>query len=113
MTKKDLRHYRGLLLKLRDRLTVAVLRMSETVRTDAQPLGEHDGHVSESPVAELVLEQDEEGLRRQVIDALKRVDAGTFGICQKCGIHIGFERLDAVPYTPYCVQCERKIESMA
>ncbi|HVX90855.1 MAG TPA: TraR/DksA C4-type zinc finger protein [Candidatus Paceibacterota bacterium] len=113
MTKKELNRYRNQLLELRDRLTEAVRRMSETVRTDAQPLGEHDRHVSETPEAELAMEQDEETIRRQTVEALKRIDEGTFGICQFCGDQIGLERLDAAPYTPYCVQCERKVEAVS
>jgi RNA polymerase-binding protein DksA len=113
MNQKDLHRYRITLLKLRDRLTDAVLRMSEIVRTDAQPMGEHDRHVSESPDAELALEQDEENIRRLVVDALKRVENGTFGICQQCGTQIGLHRLDAVPYVPNCIKCERKLENVA
>ena len=113
MTKKELKRYRAQLLELRERLTEAVLRMSETVRTDAQPAGEHDRHVSESPDTELALEQDEENIRRQVVEALKRLDDGTFGRCQDCGVPIGRERLDAAPYTPYCIQCERKVEAVS
>jgi RNA polymerase-binding transcription factor DksA len=78
--------------------------MSETVRTDARAVGEHNQHVSESPETELALEQDEE---------LKRLDEGTFGVCQKCGGQIGLERLDAAPYTPYCIQCERQLEEVS
>ena len=113
MTKKELRRYRNQLLELRDRLTEAVQRMSETVRTDAQPVGEHDRHVSESPETELALELDEETIRRQAVEALKRLDEGTFGLCQQCGGQIGFERLDAAPYAPYCVQCERQVEAVS
>ena len=113
MTKKDQMRYRAPLMKLRDRLTEAVLRMSETVRTDAQPAGEHDRLVSEGPDTELVLEQDEENIRRQVLEALKRLDDSTFGLCQECRGPIGLERLDAVPYTQYCVQCEREVEAVA
>ncbi len=113
MNKKDLHRYWGTLLKLRERLTEAVKRMSETVRMDAQPAGEHDRHVSEGPDTELTLEQDEENIRRLVVDALKRVESGTFGICQKCGRQIGLQRLDAAPYTPYCIECERKLETVA
>jgi DnaK suppressor protein len=112
MTKKELHRYRNQLVELRDRLTEAVLRLSETVRTDAQPVGEHDRHVSESPDMELIAEQDEENIRRQVVEALKRLDGGTFGLCQRCGGEIGLERLDAAPYTPYCVECERKVEAV-
>lgn len=111
MTRKEQERYRVQLLALRDRLTDAIERMSETVRSDAQPAGEHDRHVSESSDAELVLEQDEENIRRQVIEALKRLDDGNFGICQGCADAIGRERLNAMPYTPYCVRCERTVEA--
>jgi DnaK suppressor protein len=113
MTRKELHRYRSQLLKLRDRLTEAVERMSETVRTDAQAVGEHDRHVSETPETELALELDEENIRRQTVAALKRLDEGTFGVCLRCGGPIGFERLDAAPYTPYCIQCERQLEAIS
>jgi DnaK suppressor protein len=113
MRKRELGRYRRQLLELRERLTEAVQRMSETVRTDGQPLGEHDQHVSESPDAELALELDEETIRRQTVEALKRLDEGTFGVCQNCGGQIGLERLDAAPYMPYCVQCERRVEAVS
>ena len=111
MNSNQLKRYRAELLELRDRLAEAIARMSETVRTDAMPVGEHDQHVSETPEKELVLEQDEENIRRQVIEALERLDGGIFGLCQTCGGPIGQDRLDAMPYTPYCVQCERKVEA--
>jgi hypothetical protein len=41
MNSNQLKRYRAKLLELRDRLAEAVARMSETVRTDAMPLGEH------------------------------------------------------------------------
>lgn len=111
MNSNQLKRYRAELLELRDRLAEAIARMSETVRNDAIPVGEHDRHVSESSETELVLEQDEENIRRQVIDALDRLDSGSFGLCQKCGGPIGKERLDALPYTSHCVQCERTVEA--
>ena len=111
MNSIQLKRYRAELLELRDRLAEAVARMSETVRTDAMPLGEHDRRVSETSETELALEQDEENIRRQVIEALERLDGGNFGRCLKCGGPIGQERLDAMPYSPHCVQCERTVEA--
>ena len=58
MNSNQLKLYRAELLELRDRLADAIARMSETVRNDAMPLGEHDRHVSETSETELVLEQD-------------------------------------------------------
>lgn len=37
--------------------------------------------------------------------ALRRLDAGTFGVCEGCGKAIANARLEALPYTRYCVQC--------
>ena len=37
--------------------------------------------------------------------ALLRIEAGSFGVCVKCGDDISPERLEAVPYTPFCKTC--------
>lgn len=66
MNATHLEHCRGRLLALRDRLTVAINRMSETILTDARPPGEHGRYVSEDLEKELVLEHDEEKIRSQV-----------------------------------------------
>lgn len=110
MNTKELNRYRDRLLQIRERLTGAIDRMSEVVLTDDQPLEEHDRKVSEDSEKELVLEHDEEAIRRQVMEALDRLNRGTFGTCQKCGEPIGRERLDALPFAPCCVVCEQKAE---
>ena len=47
----------------------------------------------------------------QVYEALARVEAGTFGACAECGGPIAKPRLQAIPYTPHCIECARKLES--
>lgn len=42
---------------------------------------------------------------RMIKAALGRIEDGTFGECAKCGAAISTERLDAVPYTPFCRDC--------
>lgn len=37
--------------------------------------------------------------------ALARIDAGTYGICTKCGVQISSSRLQALPYTTTCIKC--------
>ena len=41
----------------------------------------------------------------EVQAALDRIDAGTYGRCERCGAPIGDERLAALPATRYCVRC--------
>lgn len=38
--------------------------------------------------------------------ALKRIDDGTFGLCESCEKVISTKRLDAVPYATLCIQCQ-------
>lgn len=41
--------------------------------------------------------------------ALRRIEAGTFGLCQTCGKPIAPERLVAIPGANDCVDCHSKI----
>lgn len=41
----------------------------------------------------------------QIRAALDRIDAGSFGICVRCGEEISQERLDVLPATPFCRHC--------
>jgi DnaK suppressor protein len=42
--------------------------------------------------------------------ALERLQDGTYGQCLHCGRAIGDKRLEALPWTPYCIDCQEKIE---
>ena len=42
-----------------------------------------------------------------VDDALARLDAGTFGACVRCGRPIPPDRLEALPWAPRCIDCQR------
>jgi DnaK suppressor protein len=42
--------------------------------------------------------------------ALKEIDDGTFGLCAQCGDEIPMKRLEAVPWSPYCVSCQECFE---
>jgi len=51
--------------------------------------------------------------RRQLAlidDALKRLQGKEFGFCQQCGQQIGRKRLAALPWTPFCIDCQEKQE---
>jgi DnaK suppressor protein len=46
----------------------------------------------------------------QLDEAQKRLEQGSYGICESCGEPIDLERLRLVPFTPHCVQCQREQE---
>ena len=43
----------------------------------------------------------------QVEAALARLAGGTFGACVRCGRPIAPERLEALPWAAYCIDCQR------
>lgn len=51
--------------------------------------------------------------RSQLTDldaAQRRLESGTYGRCEGCGEAIDLQRLRLVPFTPYCVQCQKDQE---
>ena len=49
----------------------------------------------------------------QIDAALKRIAKGDFGNCQTCQKEIGKKRLNALPWTPLCIECQEKSEAEA
>lgn len=47
----------------------------------------------------------------QIDDALRAIDAGDYGICNRCQLPIDFERLKAKPNARFCVSCLRLLEA--
>lgn len=43
-------------------------------------------------------------------EALKRIEDSSYGICQMCQKNISKKRLNAVPWAPYCIECQEKEE---
>ena len=52
----------------------------------------------------------ERQLLQMVENALERMHDGVFGQCVSCGEDINPKRLEAVPWTRYCIQCQEKME---
>lgn len=59
------------------------------------------------------LQQNIERLLDQVERALKRIDEGTYGTCERCGRPIGKQRLEAIPYATMCIECQEEVDGPA
>lgn len=68
--------------------------------------------------AELVSDSFTEGMianhqleeLNQIEDALKKIEAGTYGICDMCGVTIPLGRLKAKPFAKFCTECRTVYE---
>ena len=59
---------------------------------------------------EMSLANNSRGLLTQVERALARIDAGTYGHCERCGDSISKARLQAFPRATLCVSCKQREE---
>src|SRR5215468_8595277 len=53
---------------------------------------------------------NERQLLQMVDNALSRIREGSFGECIHCGKEINAKRLEAVPWTRHCIECQEKLE---
>jgi DnaK suppressor protein len=115
MRKVTLEKCRQSLIEIRERLTGEVNRLIEAVPQKANGGGDLS-HVpthnadrdSEGLDSELEVLHTEETLLEDVRGALARFDQGRYGECEECGGEIAEARLEALPYTPYCINCAQK-----
>ncbi len=61
---------------------------------------------------ELRIRDRERKLIAKMQEAIKRIDDGTFGICEVCGCEISDKRLAARPVTTLCIDCKSKQEKI-
>jgi RNA polymerase-binding transcription factor DksA len=121
MTETEMEKYRQTLVRQGHRLNGNVARLSnEALRTSG---GEASGNLSNTPVhladlgsdafeGEMTLDllETEGRLQQEIAAALVRIEHGTFGKCENCKCKIPRGRLEAVPYTRFCVTCARAEE---
>ena len=50
---------------------------------------------------------------KQIDDALERMDDGSYGVCESCGLEIAEERLEAMPFSRLCRDCQQDEEREA
>jgi DnaK suppressor protein len=111
LTPELLEHYRGILTARREELATETLRAeSEAAEpSDLDHLDPADRAVSETAKEELLEEAERDSGQAALIDeALRRIDAGTYGICAACGREIPLSRLDAVPWATLCLEDQEK-----
>jgi len=114
LKKREIEAYRKQLVERREELVVKLAEFrneSKEVETDiAQDLADK-AESSYTKEFLLSLSDAEREQLFQIDAALKRIRRGDFGVCQMCQKDIGRKRLNALPWTPLCIDCQEKAES--
>ncbi|MEP6535288.1 MAG: TraR/DksA family transcriptional regulator [Bryobacteraceae bacterium] len=105
MTKSEVKKYKDI-LESRQAELVGVLRNRDGITIEKSP--DALDEVQNAAERELAIRNldRESNLLRNVRAALRRIDDGSFGVCVHCDEEISPKRVAAVPWTPYCIQCQ-------
>jgi len=109
MDKKRLKTYRDKLVTERDALLGVVGRNEDYGReADTEATQDPADKASNSYTKELLFSQstNDRIILTQISEALDRMASEEYGTCVNCGQEIQPKRLDAVPWTRYCITCQ-------
>lgn len=120
-SKRDLPHFKKLILQKRDDLLkeLGYLKESTLEKSYQDYTGEHSTysyHMADQGTdaqerEKAFLFASREGRFLSYLDrALEKIEAGTYGYCDSCGNPIAKARLEAVPTARLCVACKSKLE---
>ena len=100
------------LLEERSRLTGALQRLREALQVEVKvDLEEGDPDLIEREKNVVLVSQLERKLEG-VEAALRAIEKGKYGICERCGKEIGVERLEVKPDATLCVHCQVEVEKL-
>jgi RNA polymerase-binding transcription factor DksA len=120
LPKRELDKYRDILKRKRSELVGDIATMEEeALRQNSGSLSSLPQHMAEqgSDASEqslsLDLAQVDRNLIREIDEALRRIEAGTYGICELTHKPISSERLAELPWARYSIEAARELERRA
>lgn len=121
LTKKEVEQHKQLLLKLRDRVIdeisfLANDNLNKSSKDASGDLSSYSFHMADQGTDNFDREfaasllNNEHDVLYEIEEALRRIDNGTYGICEQSGEPIERERLRALPFARYCVAVQSEME---
>jgi RNA polymerase-binding protein DksA len=117
LSKEQVKQFRQLLITERAKLTDEIKSIAHETSTSPREasgdLSAYTVHLADMAAdtyqreLSMNIVSGEQQTLYQIDDALKRLDEGSFGICQQCSQPISMSRLKAVPYASLCIACQR------
>ena len=119
MNKKDLQRYKKLIEDERSRV-VQLIDMKEIQGMAASQSGNQSYSNHMADIGSDAIEQEQAFLHASqgtdylmaLEDALRRIDKGTYGVCEECSEKIPPRRLEAFLAARLCVKCQSKLERL-
>jgi DnaK suppressor protein len=112
LTTEQVAYLKELLLKQENELISTAEETLEEMESKDENIPDPTDRASfETDIGvELKIRDRERKLIKKVRSALKRIEDGTYGLCDKCPEEISFKRLEARPVTSLCIKCKEREE---
>lgn len=108
MNAKQLEHFRGVLNEIKLGLSQDIDRTVHTMQDEATVFADPNDRASQESDMSLELRNRdrERKLIKNIDKMLARIEEGDYGFCDKCGVEIGLNRLEARPTATLCIDCK-------
>ena len=108
MNKKQLDHFRAILLSWRNELLEEVSKTVHSMQDETVNHPDPTDRASQETDMSLELRSRdrERKLIKKIDEALAKIDSADYGYCETCGIEIGVQRLEARPTAALCIDCK-------
>ena len=113
MAELDIQHFKEKLLEKERELVSILARFEDEARTAADIDVRDNADTATLDEDTWVSVEEAEVVSQTLTDvreALQRIENGTYGKCISCGRPIEPERLEAVPWTPFCRKDQKKAD---
>jgi len=111
MDTRQMQRFRTRLDVLQHRLRLSIEHQLQSARqAEAEPDQVDQATSGYERASVLQRTNKDQQLLQMVQSAIGRIRDGSFGQCSSCGNEIGEARLEAVPWTPYCIECQEAFE---
>ncbi len=108
MNKKQLEHFRQVLLQWKSQLMAEVDRTMHHMKAEVSNYPDPVDRASQEEEfgLELRARDRERKLLRKIEETLNRIKDNDYGYCDDCGAEIGVRRLEARPTATQCIECK-------
>ncbi|MDR0996570.1 MAG: RNA polymerase-binding protein DksA [Zoogloeaceae bacterium] len=108
MNPKQLTHFRNMLERVKKELGQDIDRTVHTMQDEATVFADPNDRASqETDIAVELRNRDRERkLIKKIDETLARIANDDYGYCDKCGVEIGIQRLEARPTATLCIDCK-------
>jgi DnaK suppressor protein len=113
LTKKELEKYRRLLEEKKTSLSAELAKARDAEEETTEESTQDIADKAVSSYTREFLYSLSDGDRTTLLhidEALDRIDEGTYGMCVNCSTPMLEKRLMAVPWTPFCIDCQELAE---